>query len=89
MVIGAPVGQPVDQPGIRMEGEDNRLVRGEQRVESGILQTVRVLGFGLQSHQVALRPLRTLSSRPVADASVPFLSGCTRRPEVDQLRLDQ
>jgi hypothetical protein len=35
-----------------MEGEDNRLVRGEQRVEPGILQAVRVLGFGLQFHQI-------------------------------------
>ena len=29
-VIGTPIGQPVDQPGISVEGEDNRLVGGEE-----------------------------------------------------------
>ena len=32
-VVRAAVGEPVDQPGIAVEGEDDRLVRGEERVE--------------------------------------------------------
>jgi hypothetical protein len=26
-VIGSPIGKPMDQPGVGMEGEDDRLVR--------------------------------------------------------------
>ena len=33
IVIGPAVGQPMDQPGIGMEGEDNGLVPGEKLVE--------------------------------------------------------
>jgi hypothetical protein len=33
VVVGAPVGQPVDQPRVAVVGEDHRLVGGEQRVE--------------------------------------------------------
>ena len=32
-MVGSPVGQPVDQPGIAVKGEDDRLVGGEERVE--------------------------------------------------------
>ena len=32
-MIGAPVGEPVDQPGVAVVGEDHRPVGGEQRVE--------------------------------------------------------
>ena len=43
VVVGAPVGQPVDQPRVAVVGEDHRLVAGEQRVEVGVGQPVRVL----------------------------------------------
>ena len=33
VVIGASVGQPVDQPRVGMKGEDDRLVPGEELVE--------------------------------------------------------
>src|SRR5580698_10573995 len=33
MVICAAVGQPVDQPGIGMEGEDDRFISGEEVIE--------------------------------------------------------
>jgi hypothetical protein len=33
LVIGAPIGQSVDQPWIAVEGENNGLVLGEQRIE--------------------------------------------------------
>ena len=43
-VVGPPVGQPVDQPRIAVVGEDHRPVGGEERVELGVGQPVRVLG---------------------------------------------
>ena len=45
-VVGAAVGQAVDQPRIAVVGEDDRLVGGEQRVELGVGQAVRVLAVG-------------------------------------------
>jgi hypothetical protein len=33
VVTPAPVGQSVNQPGIAMEGKDDRLVGGEQRIK--------------------------------------------------------
>ena len=33
VVVGAAVGEPVDQPRVSMEGEDDRLVLGEELVE--------------------------------------------------------
>jgi hypothetical protein len=41
VVIGAAIGEPVDQPGIAVVGEDDRLVRGEERVEIRVAQPVR------------------------------------------------
>jgi hypothetical protein len=35
-VVGAPVGQPVDQPRVAVVGEDDRLVGGEDRVEVAV-----------------------------------------------------
>src|SRR5689334_23399158 len=32
-VVGSPVGQPVDQPGISVECEDDRFVLREERIE--------------------------------------------------------
>ena len=42
-VVGAPVGEPVDEPRVAVVGEDHRLVGGEQRVELAVGQAVRVL----------------------------------------------
>ena len=52
VVVGAAVGQPVDQPRIGMEGEDDRLVLGEELVEIHVAQPVRMLGLRLQLHEV-------------------------------------
>ena len=52
LVVGAAVGQPVDQPGVAVVGEDDRLVLGEERVEVVVAQAVRVLGWRLEPHQV-------------------------------------
>src|SRR5262245_31607482 len=44
LVIGAPVGQSMDQPGIAVEVEDDRLVCGEQAVEVPVRETMWMLG---------------------------------------------
>ena len=46
------VGELVDQPGIAVEVEDNRLVRGEQAVELAVGRSVRMLGRRLQLEQI-------------------------------------
>ena len=51
-MLCSPVGQPVNQPRIAVEGEDDRLVGGEQRVEIVIRKPVRMLARRLQLHQV-------------------------------------
>jgi hypothetical protein len=51
-VVGAAVGQPVDQPRVGVEGEDHRLVLGEEFVEIHVAQSMRVLGSRLQLHEV-------------------------------------
>jgi hypothetical protein len=43
LVAVSPVRQPVDQPRVGVEGEDDRLVRGEQRIEVLVGKTVRML----------------------------------------------
>ncbi len=43
-VVRAPVGEPVDQPGIAVEIEDYRLVRREEAVEVQVGEAVLVLG---------------------------------------------
>src|SRR6202035_1240851 len=52
LVVGAAVGQPVDQPRVSMEGEDDRLLLGDQRIEVCVAQPVWVLGLRLQLHEV-------------------------------------
>jgi hypothetical protein len=47
VVVGAAVGQPVDQRRVGMEGEDDRLVLGEERIEIHVAQPMRVLGLRL------------------------------------------
>src|SRR3954451_14614536 len=46
------VGQPVDQPWVPVEGEDDRLVGREQGVEVAVVEPVRVLGVRLEPEQV-------------------------------------
>ena len=52
VVVRAPVGEPVDQPRVAVVGEDDRPVGREERVEVAVGEAVRVLGVGLQPHQV-------------------------------------
>ena len=52
VVISAPVGQAMDQPGVAVKSKDDRFVLGEQRVKIFVAQTVRVLVGRLQGHQV-------------------------------------
>ena len=51
-MIGAAIGQTVDQPGIAVEGKDDRLVPGEEDVEVLVGDAVRVLALRLQRHQI-------------------------------------
>ena len=43
-VIRAPIGQPVNQPWIAVEGEDNRPIGREHRVELVVGEAVGMLG---------------------------------------------
>src|SRR2546423_19784 len=52
VMVGAVIGQPVDQIRITVIGEDDRLVRCEQAVEVAIAQAVRMLLLRLQRHEV-------------------------------------
>ena len=51
-VVGAAVGEPVDQPRVAMEGEDHRPVLGEELVEVHVAQAMGMLDLRLQLHQV-------------------------------------
>ena len=52
LVVSAAVGQPVNQPGIAMIGENDRLIGGKQRIEILIAQSMRMLGLRLDGHQI-------------------------------------
>jgi len=52
VVIGAAVGEPVNQPWVGVKGEDDWLVPREQLVEIRVAQSVRVFALGLQPHEV-------------------------------------
>src|SRR5450759_979017 len=52
VVAIAAVGQAMDEPRVAVIGEDDRLVRGEERVELLVRHAVRMFGLGLQTHQV-------------------------------------
>ena len=52
VVIGAAISQSVDQPRVGVEGEDDRLILGEELVEIAIAQAVGVLGLRLQPHEI-------------------------------------
>ena len=51
-VIGSPVCQPVDQPGIAVEREHYRLVGGEKKVERVVAEPVWMLALRLQRHEI-------------------------------------
>src|SRR5262245_28800766 len=51
-MIGAPVGQAMDQRRIAVEIEDDRLINGEQTVEVPVREAVRVLAGGQELVQV-------------------------------------
>ena len=52
LMVGATVGESVDQPGISVEREDDRFVFGEELVEIRVAQSVRMFALRLQFHQV-------------------------------------
>src|SRR5262249_6968916 len=52
VVARSAVGQPVNKRRVTVEGEDDRLVGGEQRVKIMIREAVRVLARRLQLHQI-------------------------------------
>src|SRR6185312_16432477 len=52
VVVRAPIGEPVDEGGVTVVGEDHLLVGGEERVELRVGEAVRVLPLVLQAHQV-------------------------------------
>ena len=51
-VIGSPVGQAVNEPGVAVVREDNWSVCGEERVEVAVAQAVRMFARRLQGHEV-------------------------------------
>ena len=52
LVVRAAVGKAMDEPRVTMEGEDDRFVLREQRVEVVIAQAVRMFARRLELHQV-------------------------------------
>ena len=52
VVIAAAVSQAMNERGIAVEGEDDRLVGGEEGIEIFVGQAVGMLRDGLQSHEV-------------------------------------
>ena len=62
-VIAAPIGQPMNEPRIAVEGEDNRPVLGEQRVELAVRQPVWVFVSGSSRIRSTTFTKRTRSLR--------------------------
>src|SRR6476620_10981589 len=52
LVVCPPVRESMDQPGVAVEGEHDRLVLGEERNELPVTQAMRMLALRLQSQQV-------------------------------------
>ena len=48
LVVGVPIGQPVNQPRVAVEIEDDRFIRSEQRVEVLVGKSMRMLRTGLE-----------------------------------------
>ena len=51
-VVGPPIGQPMDEPGVAVVGEDDRLVFREEEIEVLVAEPMGMLAAGLQIHQV-------------------------------------
>src|SRR5262245_58786294 len=51
-VASTPVGKTVNEPRIAVEGENDWLVRSEQRVEIVIRKAMRMLALRLQFHEI-------------------------------------
>src|SRR5262249_13232054 len=47
-----PVGKPMNEPWVAVEGENNWLVRGKQSVEIVIREAMWMLSLGLQLHEI-------------------------------------
>src|ERR1700730_4008197 len=52
LMIGATISQSVNQRGVAVVGENNRLVGGEERIKFTVRQTVRMLTRSLQGHSI-------------------------------------
>ncbi len=52
VVVGAAIGEAVDEPGVAVEGEDDGLVFGEEDVEVGVGEAVGMFGAGLEFHEI-------------------------------------
>src|SRR5712692_8328974 len=52
VMIVAAISEAVNQPGIAVIGKDDRLIHREHGVEIKIRETVRMLGRGLNGHQI-------------------------------------
>ncbi len=52
VVVVAPVSEPVNEPRIAVEGEDDRHADRKELVELLVGQAMRMLGLRLQGHQV-------------------------------------
>lgn len=51
-MIGAAIGQAMNEPRVAVISEDDRFVFGEERVEICIAEAVRMFGTWLQRHDV-------------------------------------
>src|SRR6202167_2407270 len=52
VMIVAPIGEAMNQPGIAVIGEDDRLIDCEERVEVDVREAVRMLARRLNGHQI-------------------------------------
>jgi hypothetical protein len=52
VVVRRAIRQPVDQPRVGIEGEEAMRALGEEFVEVRVAQPARVLGVGLQLHEI-------------------------------------
>ena len=52
VVVVAAIGELVDERGVAVEVEDDRLVEGEERVEVAIGEAVRMLGVGHEAEEI-------------------------------------
>ncbi len=69
LVIGPVIGKPMNQPGIAVEVENDRLIDGKQAVEVAIAQTVRMIALCLQLEQIDTLMKRIFTSGNSARSS--------------------